>query len=51
MSAPGLALTPETIDKLADYFELLQAIADEVGLENDKQAILEETSSGGSKGT
>ncbi len=43
--------TPEAIQKLADYFELLQEIAREVGLDDDEEAILESENGGESEGT
>jgi len=38
--------SPAAIQKLADYFELLQEMADEIGYDVDKDAILEPDSGG-----
>jgi hypothetical protein len=44
-------LSPEAIQKLADYFELLQETADEIGFDVEKEAILEPDSGGTNDGT
>ena len=44
-------LSPEAIQKLADYFELLQETADEIGYDVDKEDILKDENGGTSEGT
>lgn len=45
-----MELSPEAIEKLADYFELLQEMADEIGLDVDEEDILEPENGGTSEG-